>query len=142
MARHALGQQDAEGRGVDQDRGALIFPFFWLTAAVLAGWGHSVLHEMYPAIPDRFVLGGLVTFLLAFAGGAISLRYLHIARDTARAIRVRLTRERRRLTIVRLKVDRAELYEALTAIGEGLELPGQVMPDGTIGASEAAPYAE
>ncbi len=119
--------------------GSLVFPFFWLTAAVLAGWGHSVLHSMYPGIPDTFVTAGVVTFLLALAGGAISLRYLRLARETARAIRVRLTRERRRMTVARLKVDRAELYEALTAFGEGLDLPGQVMPDGTVRATDVPP---
>ncbi|MCB9597865.1 MAG: 1-acyl-sn-glycerol-3-phosphate acyltransferase [Sandaracinaceae bacterium] len=119
--------------------GAVLFPLFWLAAAILAGWGHSVLHEMYPSIPDTFITAGVVTFLLALAGGAISLRYLRLARETARAIRVRLTRERRRLTIARLRVDRSELFEALTAIGAGLDLPGQVMPDGTIGPTIVPP---
>ena len=94
---------------------------------------------MYPGIPDTFVTAGVVTFLLAFTGGAISLRYLRLARETARAIRVRLTRERRRMTVVRLKVDRAELCEALIGLGEGLDLPGQVMPDGTIGPTLVPP---
>ncbi len=112
--------------------GSLIFPAAWLGAAVLAGWGHRVLHAMYPAIPDTFVTAGVVTFLLALAGGAISLRYLRLARETARAIRVRLTRERRRLTIARLLVDRAELHDELVAMAEGLALPGEVRADGSV----------
>ncbi len=119
--------------------GSVIFPLTWLTASVLAGWGHSVLHDMYPGIPDAFVTAGVMTFLLSFVGGAVSLRYLRIARETARAIRVRLTRERRRMTIARLRVDRAELFEMLMALGEGLDLTGRVRDDGTIGPSLVAP---
>ena len=115
--------------------GALLFPATWLGAAALAGWGHSVLHAMYPGIPDTFALAGVVTFLLAFSGGAISLRYLRLARETARAVRVRLTRSARRVTIARLKVDRGELFEAFEALREGLDLPGRVQPDGRVGPS-------
>jgi len=121
--------------------GALLFPATWLLAALLAGWGHSVLHAMYPGIPDTFVLAGAVTFLLAFSGGAVSLRYLRLARETARAVRVRLTRHARRVTIARLKVDRSELYDELVDIAEGVDLPGTVQPDGRVGPSLAPPAA-
>lgn len=117
--------------------GVLVFPLTWLTAALLAGWGHAFLHELYPAIPDTFITAGVVTALLAIAGGAVSLRYLRLATETARAIRVRLTRERRRMAIARLRLDRGDLFEALTALGAGLELPGTVEADGRIGPSAA-----
>ena len=45
------------------------------------------------------------------------------ARETARAIRVRLTRARRKLSLARLKAERARLYDGLMALAEGLELP-------------------
>lgn len=118
--------------------GSLIFPAAWLTAALLAGWGHHTLHAMYPGVPDAFVTAGALTALLAIAGGAISLRYLRLARETARAIRVRMTRERCRMTIARLRVDRAELCDALVAMAEGIDLPGRVLPDGTIAKRDAA----
>ena len=121
--------------------GSVLFPLTWSAAAVFAGWGHSVLHDLYPAIPDTFVTAGVLTFLLSFAGGAVSLRYLRIARETARAIRVRLTRERQRMTIARLRVDREEIFDQLIAFGEGLDLPGTVLEDGTIGPTAPAPLA-
>lgn len=116
--------------------GSIIFPITWLIVAILAGWGHSLLHDLYPAIPDTFILAGLMTALLSIAGGATALRYLRLARETGRAIRVRLTRERRRLTIARLRVDREEIFEGLMEIASGLDLPGRVEADGSIGPSE------
>ena len=113
--------------------GALIFPMTWIAISVLAGVGHAIAHQMYPAIPDTPIFAGFLVGLLAFTGGAIALRYLRLARETARAVRVRLTRERRRLTIARLMVDRGELFEELITLAEGLELPGSVATDGSIG---------
>lgn len=115
--------------------GAVLFPLTWLIAGILAGWGHSVAHDMYPGIPDTRVTAGVMTALLSFVGGAVSLRYLRIAAETARAVRVRLTRGRQRLTIARLRVDREELFEELIKLASGLDLPGRVMPDGTIAKS-------
>lgn len=115
--------------------GTVLFPLTWLTAGILAGWGHSSIHEMYEGIPDTFITAGIMTALLSMIGGAVSLRYLRVARETVRALRVRLTRERRRLTIARLRVDRGELFEELMELGSGLDLPGRVMEDGSIGRS-------
>lgn len=112
--------------------GAVVFPLTWLLVGLLAGWAHAQLHTMFPAIPDTFVLGGMSAALLAFVGGAVALRYLRLARETMRAVQVRLTRERRRLTIARLRLDRAELADALHALGEGLDLPGSVDAEGRV----------
>jgi hypothetical protein len=119
--------------------GALLFPLTWAGVGVLAGWAHSHLHALYPTIPDNFVLAGIFVSLLAFLGGAASLRYMRLARETIRAVRVRLTRSRRTLTIARLRLDRAELYDDLTAMVEGLKLPGSVAEDGRVIASMPAP---
>lgn len=119
--------------------GAVLFPLTWIGAGVIAGTSHAVAHELYPGIPDTFVLGGLSVTLICFVGGAIAVRYLRLARETARAVTVRLTRERRRMTVARLRVDRAELHDALVALGRGLALPGAVHPDGTVGPSLAPP---
>ena len=119
--------------------GALLFPATWIGVGVLAGWAHQQMHALYPAIPNTFVLAGVLTSLVAFAGGAVALRYLRLARETLRAVRVRLTRERRRLTVARLKVDRAELFEALVEMGDGVDLPGTVEADGRIGPTVPPP---
>lgn len=118
--------------------GAILLPLSWLAAGLLAGWGHNLMHDMYPAMPDAFITAGVLTVLLSIAGGAIAMRYLRLARETSRAVRVRLTRERRRLTIARLKVDRGELCEALEQLGEGLDLPGELAEDGRIAYSGAS----
>ena len=115
--------------------GSILFPLTWALAGLGAGLTHSAVHAQYPTIPDTFVTAGLLTALLSFVGGAVALRYLRLARETMRAVRVRLTRERRRLTIAKLLVERGELFEAVTGMGEGVALPGRVAADGTIQAS-------
>ena len=78
------------------------------------------------------MIAGLVVAGLAAIGGAAALRYLHVAQETARALRVRLTRRRRRAAIARLKIERAALFDATMKLAEGLDLPGEVAEDGTI----------
>ncbi len=119
--------------------GAVLFPLTWALVGVAASVTHAWLHGLYPAVPDTPFLAGSTMALLSFAGGAVAARYLRLSRETARALRVRLTRERRRLTVARLRVDREALFDALIAMAEGLALPGSVQPDGTIGPSLMPP---
>ena len=118
--------------------GAVLFPLTWIGLGVAAGVGHAMAHEMYGGIPDTPIAAGLLVASLSFLGGAIALRYVRLARETARAVRVRLTRERRRMTVARLQVDRSELHDGLVALARGLELPGTLMPDGRVLASDPA----
>ncbi len=61
--------------------------------------------------------------MLAIVGGLVSLEYLRVARETARAVRIRLTRARRRFAWGRLRVERRRLYDAIMAEVDG-ESPG------------------
>ena len=112
--------------------GALLFPLTWLLVAVLVGWGQTLLHAAYPAIPEAPLLSGVLAFILSAVGGAVALQYLRLARETARAIRVRLTRSRRTRSIERLRRERAEIHERVMELAEGLDLPGTVGADGRI----------
>lgn len=134
-------KQEKDEASIKVMAGALVFPGVWALAGTLAGWGHGQLHAAYPAIGDTPVLAGVMVVLLAFVGGAVALRYLRLVRETARAVRVRLTRERLRVTIARLRVDRSELHDALVAMADGLALPGSVTPEGRVTASLPPPPA-
>jgi 1-acyl-sn-glycerol-3-phosphate acyltransferase len=112
--------------------GALLFPLSWAAAAVLAAWSHGALHAIDPSIPNTPLLAAFTVALLAAVGGAAALRYLRVARETARAVRVRLTRQLQQKAIARLRQERADLHDAILAFAEGLELPGDVAPDGRI----------
>jgi 1-acyl-sn-glycerol-3-phosphate acyltransferase len=112
--------------------GALLFPVAWIAIGVLAGFGHLRLHEAIPSIPETPVLAGIVVALLSALGGATALRYLRLARETARSVRVRLSRRRRAGHIARLRGERAELHDRIIELASGLELPGAVGPDGRI----------
>lgn len=112
--------------------GVLLFPLTWLAAGLLAARGHHALHAAFPNIPDQFWLAGLLVAVLGATGGAVAVRYARVARETARAVQVRLTRRRRADAVARLRTERAVLTEAIEAMAEGLVLPGVIGSDGSI----------
>ena len=73
---------------------------------------------------------GLIAFCLSALGAYVALNYQRYARQTLRSINLRLTRFRRKRTLVRLRKERAELYDAFVELGRGLDLPGTLAPDG------------
>ncbi len=117
--------------------GALLFPLTWVAAGLAASRLHAPLHAAFPSIPNTPGLAGVMVAVLAAVGGAIAVRYLRLARETARAIRVRLTRWRRGRSLDRLRAERAALCDELLAvaddvIADGVALPGEVAADGRI----------
>ncbi len=112
--------------------GSVAFPVTWLVAAILVGWADTNLHEVYPQIPEAPLVAGVATFIFAAVGGALAVRYRTLARETLRALQVRLTRARRAATIERLRAERSAIYDAVVQLSEDLQLPGAVAADGRI----------
>jgi 1-acyl-sn-glycerol-3-phosphate acyltransferase len=112
--------------------GAVLLPTSWLLAGGLAWWGHAQLHTLFPTLPETPWLAALSTVALGITGGMLAMRYLRLANETLRSVRVRLTRSRRRIALDRLRRERAQIYEATMQLIEGLELPGEVGEDGRI----------
>lgn len=112
--------------------GLVLFPATWVAAGFGAAMVHEQLHAMYPALPRTPALAGVTLALLAALGGAIAVRYLRVAREVGRAVRVRLTRSRRWIAVQRLRIERRRLCEDILALAQGLELPGSVADDGRV----------
>lgn len=112
--------------------GSIAFPITWVGIGVLAARAHLQLHTLFPNMPEGAVMTGILSTLLAILGGAIAMRYLRVARETVRAVRVRLTRARRRAAIRRLKMERSELHDLIVGLAADLELPGEVGPLGRV----------
>ena len=112
--------------------GAIAFPLTWLLVAVIVGWGQTRLHTLYPQVPNAPVITGVFAFVLSALGGVIALMYQRWVSRTMRSIRVRLTQARRSQSIQRLKEERSRLFDRLMELSEGLELPGEVTPDGRV----------
>ena len=117
----------------------MAFPVAWAVAGIGAALTHGRLIELWPSLPDTAVVTGLVTVALGILGGLVAVRYSRLAQETVRSVRVRLTRARRRISIARLKVERAELFDAVIAMAEGLELPGRVDAAGRIVRDDSGP---
>ena len=117
--------------------GAMLYPATWIAVGVAAGLAHVALHEAYPWIPDRPVVAGAMITLLSGIGGAFAVRYLRMVRETIRAVKVRLTRRRSWLTIAHLRLERGKLHDETLALVQGVQLPGDVLPDGRV-----VPHAE
>lgn len=112
--------------------GMIAFPLTWVGAGVLAGLGHHQLHLGFPRIPDTPWLAGVSVAVLGAVGGAAALRYLGLARETARAVRVRMTRKRATRAVARLRRERDKLYDEIVALVQDVTLPGEVAEDGRV----------
>ncbi len=91
--------------------GAVLFPLTWLAAGVGAYLGSRRIHELFPAVPDRPLAAAGLLLACAILGGVASVRYAHVARRTATALRVRATRVQQRRTIARLRRERSSLHD-------------------------------
>ncbi len=139
-----FGSRMAAAKGKDHATlklagGVVLYPLAWTIAGFLAAGAAFVLHEVAPVIPARPLQAAVVVVLLSIAGGAAALHYMRLVRETARALRVRLTRARQRVAIAQLKVERAELADILLKAEDGVDLPGSVTAEGMVIASEVVP---
>lgn len=135
---HAFGKHKKDEATIKLLVGAVLFPLSWIAAGIGTAYAHRALLTAYPTLPATPVVAGVLVALMSALGGVVALRYLVLARETARAVRVRLTRTLRRRCIDRLLDERARLHDALIEISEkaqadGLVLPGEVLQDGRIG---------
>lgn len=109
--------------------GFLFYPLAWIALGVLAALLASRLHAAFPAFPDAPLFAGLAVTVLAFLSAVLVLNYTTLAKETGRAVRVRLTRERRADTVASLRATRSRLHDRFVALGEGLDLPDAVTDD-------------
>jgi len=112
--------------------GAVLFPLTWMSVGLVAALAHTRVHVLFPGVPDTPLIAGLVTLLSCFVGGAAAVRYLRLSRETTRALKVRLTRARRRTAIRRLREERGAIVEAIEHVTRDLDLPGAVTVDGRV----------
>ncbi|MFT5144772.1 MAG: glycerol-3-phosphate O-acyltransferase/dihydroxyacetone phosphate acyltransferase [Rhodothermales bacterium] len=112
--------------------GAVLFPLVWAIAAVAAWFAHEQVRALFPAMPDLAVLVVLLTVAIGVFGGYLALIYSELSAETFRAVRVRVLRRRRQALVRELIEERSSLCSELLALGEGLDLPGIRLPDGSL----------
>ena len=112
--------------------GALLFPVVWILAGAGALVVHHQVRALFPSVPDLPVLVVLSTVAFAVVGGYLALVYSELSAQTYRALKVRVLRSRRISLIRQLVGERAELCTELLRLGDGLDLPGQRLPDGRL----------
>lgn len=112
--------------------GVVLFPLTWGIAAVLAARGSRELHQAFPTIPDVPVLVAIITIIFAIVSGFLALRYNELSQETYRAIRVQYTKAKKKEAIEQLIAERSRLFERVSILEVGLDLPGHVAPDGRI----------
>ena len=103
--------------------GLVLYPLAWVGTGLVASGVHVRLREAFPSLPDTPVLVGLVFGVLAAVGGALVLVYTDLATQTARAVRVRLTRQSRADVVAALRAERAGLHDRFLDLAQGLALP-------------------
>lgn len=112
--------------------GAIAFPLTWLAVALAVAWGERNLAALYPDFPEAPLWTGVIAFALSAIGGTVALVYWRLARLTFRSLRVRRTRARSQAAVENLRFERSLLFDRISAMAEGLELPGQVTADGRV----------
>jgi 1-acyl-sn-glycerol-3-phosphate acyltransferase len=116
--------------------GLVLFPASWLTVALLVGLGQLQLHNSFDGIPRAPWAAGITTFVIGAFGGVLALVYLELVNRTWTSIKIRAKRKWGSTIIRQLSTERAALYEAIDEMRQGLELPGDVLADGRVGAHE------
>lgn len=116
--------------------GVILFPLAWLTAALLVGLGQIQLHNTFDGIPLAPWRAAITTFFIGAFGGALALVYLELVNRTWSSIKIRATRKWGSKIIEQLAAERATLYDAIEELRAGLDLPGDVLPDGRVGERE------
>lgn len=112
--------------------GAVAFPCTWLLAGVTVAVGQWSIRDAYPAVARAPLVAAAFTVVLCAVAGYLALHYHRWVGETARALRVRLTRAARTRTIARLRSERARIHDAVERLAAGLELPGRVAEDGRV----------
>ena len=135
----AVARHDKDHATLMLGGGLVLYPTAWAIAAYVGSQAAPWLHAHYPLVPESPALAALVVVVLAIAGGMVGLRYARRLRTTANAVRVRLTRARRRVAVARLRVERGELHDALRRMMDGMDLPGSVTADGVARVTEEVP---
>lgn len=92
--------------------GVVLFPLAWLLVGIAGYRLHKRIDEEL-MVPNAPVLSGALLSFLTILGGAAAYRYVRVAQETARSVRVRLTRRRRSYTVARLRHERSRLYDEL-----------------------------
>ena len=139
VASTKISESRKEQAGLKVALGVVAFPITWLSVSVIVGWARPALWTRYSWTPPSPALAALFTLLVCVVGGLFALRYHRLSRDLARTLRALLTRRRRIEAIRRMRERRSQLYDLTMQLAEGLDLPGQVRPDGRIVAAPRSP---
>ena len=102
--------------------GLVLYPAAWAVAGGLA----AVAEARLDALPVSPLAAGLLVAVLSALGAVAALWFSERWAEALRAVRVRLTRSRRREALVRLREARTGLHDRLVALREGLDLPASV----------------
>ena len=102
--------------------GLVLYPAAWLVAGVLVALIRAHLGDL-PVFSVRPLAAGALAVGLSAVGAAAALWASEQADGARRALRVRLTRDRRRAAVARLLAARAELHDRFLALTPGLDLP-------------------
>ena len=109
--------------------GFVLYPLAWAVAGIAAALLRARLGDV-PFLPDSPWATGLLVAVLSALGAVAALWASERADEAGRAVRVRLTRERRGAALVRLRAARTSLHDRFMALKVGLDLPDAVTDAG------------
>jgi glycerol-3-phosphate O-acyltransferase/dihydroxyacetone phosphate acyltransferase len=118
--------------------GCAAFPLTWIGVGVGGALAHEAVSERFSSLPDSPVWLGLALAILTAIGGIHALTYQKLTSETIRNFRVRIALITKAKPIADALSERAAIFDEIMQIATGLELPGQVTPDGAVSRKDAA----
>ncbi len=112
--------------------GAALFTVTWLSVAGLCAWGQLNLGDYFSGVPKVPILTFVSVLVFSMLGAAWAWHHKVAMGQTWRALKVRFTRRRQWVALSALRVERAELHDALLDLARGVQLPYAAGTSGVI----------
>lgn len=103
--------------------GSVVFPLTWIAVIVFGAVAHAQFAGSLPWLWNWPILTGVALAALSIVGAAHMLRYQAAVRQALKNLRVRFRRRRQAEFIARMLEARADIYDDVMQMAEGLELP-------------------
>jgi len=114
----------------------VLFPLTWIFWSWLAyiGYIESIpyLEKVFVSVPDLAIAASLFIFCLGMLSAIVMFTYIKASKRVMRSLKVRLTKNQNKSSIMRLKQERSRLCDMLTMLASRLDLPGEVGEDGRL----------
>ena len=131
-AAKRVSKTEKEQAGLKMLFGLVFFGTVWLAVSLAVGLTWQETLPGFDWRPDPLWIRVTGMFLLCAVSGLLGLRYHRFVGELVHGLRALWAGGFRTGTLARLRRQRSELYDRAIELSEGLDLPGETLPDDRI----------